>query len=566
MKDIKNQKSAAMRHRLRTWLKTIYMRLSPLYRRQCAVEHQINTAVQQVLDRIGVIETTLKENENRRQDIANAALQQALDRIGSVETTLKENESKWQDIANVALQQTLDRIGSVETTLKEQLKEHESRWRDQANAALQQMLNRLGAADLRLKTMNQTINMVSVKTSTLNLHATRGGGGVNRRTITVFFLVHNIEVWSSLDGVYRAMLKDGLFSVIVASCHRKYPSGTSYHDEDVVHEGLQKAGVHHIRFVSEDGYEELTILKRLRPDVIFRQSPWDNDIPPAFSRENLMFARLYYVPYEIMLLLIDTDKNKNENEKFMTNYHHSVEHTFVLNETVKQEYEDRYAAASVAVTDHPRVDEILRAKPEWPLYTNNAFRVLWSPHHSIFDGWYDFGTFLTTCEPILAMAADTADADFLLAMHPGLLGSFERLEKDNPKEYARVQHFFAEWERLPNTGTLRHGGYMTAMKASDLLITDGISLLAEYQFVTKPILFIEREGHTEFNSIGKRMSAGWNTVASTDMDTLKEMVLYFKNGGTDSHRDAQIKNVEFLTQHLNAAENILHIIKQDFGF
>ncbi|MDR2783700.1 MAG: hypothetical protein LBB48_07685, partial [Treponema sp.] len=165
----------------------------------------------------------------------------------------------------------------------------------------------------------------------------------------------------------------------------------------------------------------------------------------------------------------------------------------------------------------------------------------------------------------LALATDIADADFLLAIHPGLLGSFERLEKDSPEKYMRVRRFFTEWERLPNTGVLWHGGYMTVMKASDLFITDGVSLLAEYQFVNKPILFIEREGHAAFNSLGKKMSAGWNTIASTDMDTLREMVLYFKAGGIDGHAKAQIENVTSLTQHRNAAENILRTIKQDVG-
>jgi hypothetical protein len=295
--------------------------------------------------------------------------------------------------------------------------------------------------------------------------------------------------------------------------------------------------------------------------VIFRQSQWDNDIPPAFSMENIRFARLYSVPYAIMPLL------DNSSKKFLTNSFHNLECTFVINEAVKQEYEtyDAVGARKVVVTGHPRVDEILIAEPDWPLHTHNTFRVLWSPHHSIFQGWNDFGTFLTTCEPMLAFAADSADTDFLLSIHPGLIGSFERLEKNSPGEYIKVRNFFTEWDRLPNTGTLWHGGYMTAMKASDLLITDGISLLTEYQFVNKPILFIEREGHAAFNSLGRKMSSGWNTVASTDMDALREMALYFKAGGIDGHAKAQIENVTFLTQHRNAAENILRTIKQDVG-
>jgi hypothetical protein len=370
-------------------------------------------------------------------------------------------------------------------------------------------------------------------------------------------------VWSSLNGVYRAMLNDRRFTVNVASCNRKYPGGTTYHDENVVHEGLQKAGVHHIRFTSEGGWDDLALLKRLRPDVIFRQSQWDADIPPAFSVENLRFARLYNISYGMMPLLDNPDSGK----KISTNFLNNIECTFVVNEVVKQEYKtlDAIGARRVLTTGHPRVDEILDTEPEWPLNTRNTFRVIWSPHHSIFQGWSDFGTFLTTCEPMLALATDIADADFLLSIHPGLIGAFERLERNDSEAHKKVLNFFAEWKRLPNTGVLWHGGYIPAMKASDLLITDGISLLSEYQFVNKPILFLEREGHAAFNNLGKKMSSGWNTVASTDMDKLKEMTLYFKAGGVDSHSAAQIENVAFLTQHRNAAENILRVIKHDFG-
>jgi hypothetical protein len=502
------QIGASVRRVVRTWFKAIYWKLSPLYRRLIALENQVNAVNQQTFNRIGIVESKL--------EIMN---QQIHDRLGAAVSELREDGNGRRGI----IRQTLDKLGAVES---------------------------------KLKIMNQTMNMVSVKTSAL----TSPGGGGGKRTITVFFLVHNIEVWSSLHGVYRAMLEDEQFTVIVASCNRKYPSGTSYHDEDVVHEGLQKAGVHHIRFTSEGGWEDLNILKRLRPDVIFRQSQWDNDIPPAFSVENLRFARLYSVPYVIVPFF-------DNSKKFSTNFSHNLECTFVVNEALKQEYEtnDVTGATRAAATGHPRVDEILSAEPDWPLHTHNTFRVLWSPHHSIFQGWYDFGTFLTTCEPILSMATNIADVDFLLAIHPGLIGSFERLEKEFPETHKKVRNFFIEWDRLPNTSTLWHGGYMTAMKASDLLITDGISLLIEYQFVNKPILFIEREGHAAFNSLIRKMSSGWNTVASTDMDALREMVLYFKAGGIDGHAKAQIENVTSLTQHRNVAENILRTIKQDVG-
>lgn len=412
-------------------------------------------------------------------------------------------------------------------------------------------IDRLDAARSQgFNLLNQTVNMNSV----------RIGGLAGGRRKRVLFLVHNIEVWTSLNGVFRTMEEDKeSFEVIVASINRRYPSSDIYQGEDVVHAKLSEMGVSHIRLTNDDSFVDLDLVKVIRPDIIFRQSFWDADVPPAFSTENLRFARLYSVPYVLLTLI-----NHGIENELMSRYAKGIEKCFVLNEEVKEYYNqndsgpDRYYPAG-----HPRVDEILNAQPEWPLGDNPNFKVIWSAHHSIFSDWNNFGVFLDVYDHLLGIASRHPDIDFLFSPHPGLKGSFEKLSRESPKRHEAVLEFLARWEELPNTGTINDGGYIPAMKASDILVVDGISLLTEYQLVRKPIIFLESDNHVPFNRFGKMVAEGTEVTDYHSADGIEEAILHHRAGGEDKHHDAQDRTYEFLTRHLGAAQTITEAIKAD---
>lgn len=50
--------------------------------------------------------------------------------------------------------------------------------------------------------------------------------------ITCLFLVHNIESWDSIFSIYKLMLSNKKFHVIVASINRRYPGSQVFKDED----------------------------------------------------------------------------------------------------------------------------------------------------------------------------------------------------------------------------------------------------------------------------------------------------------------------------------------------
>ena len=64
--------------------------------------------------------------------------------------------------------------------------------------------------------------------------------------------------------------------------------------------------------------------------------------------------------------------------------------------------------------------------------------------------------------------------------------------------------WLAAWHALPNTTIDSQSGPAELFVGCDVLLTDGISFLAEYPLVTgKPSVFIENQGHWEFSELGE---------------------------------------------------------------
>ncbi|ADP12972.1 conserved hypothetical protein [Erwinia sp. Ejp617] len=375
--------------------------------------------------------------------------------------------------------------------------------------------------------------------------------------ISCIFLVHNISAWDSLSPVYEAMQADNSFYPTVASINKKFPGEVNFGGEDIVHEKLSEQNIEHIRLKSENSYEDLDIIKTINPDVIFRQSQWDADIPPAFSSEELNFCHLAYVPYEIMNFLGNVDPNI-ENSPF----HKHCSMLFVANEYAGNALKENDSLNNdrIYITGHPKVESLLAAKEEWPIKSTDGekkYRVLWGAHHSIDHNWSNFGTFLTIFKQMLNWAETTPDIEIVFSPHPALMTV---LRSERYRDYrVETDIFFKRWNELPNTDIFENNTYGGIFKASDALIIDGISWLLEYQILNKPIIFIEREDHLPFLKSGEIIANSVYRVAN--FEAAKEALIdLLKTGGDPFKQQREITHNELLSIR-NASENILKVIK-----
>ena len=121
--------------------------------------------------------------------------------------------------------------------------------------------------------------------------------------IKIAFLIANINAWYSVGTLIDAMQKDNAFEVTVFSIHKRFPGQTDYSGEEKVHQFLNEKNVPHIRLAMPNSFHGLEILRSFAPHVIFRQSQWEADYPPAFNSQYLGFAHLINIPYELVNFL-----------------------------------------------------------------------------------------------------------------------------------------------------------------------------------------------------------------------------------------------------------------------
>lgn len=376
----------------------------------------------------------------------------------------------------------------------------------------------------------------------------------------VLFLVHNPEAWYALADVYAEMAAAPDFSTLVASIPRRYPGSPEFKDEDHVHARLVEFGVPHLRFNHPDPFQDLVTARAFAPDVIFRQSQWEPDVPEAFSAAQLSFARLCLVPYTAMSLLGSSHDPGRRNPAHDTVYAHSVWRVFHANDL------SRAAALAAApwaipdrhlVTGHPKGETLLREASASP-GGDGRFTVLWSSHHSITDEWSRFGTFHQTAFDMVEVARTHPQWTFVFSPHPALRTRLEAADPPLSREF--VDRFWDEWNALPNTELFPGGAYAGLFARSNVLVSDGISWLLEFQLLKRPVVFLERENHRALSEIGEIALAGMNRVSSiSEAVTLLETLA---DGGDDPMASGQHDVVARLFGEPGAAHRVGQVIRE----
>ncbi|MDL2210627.1 hypothetical protein LJC26_07485 [Desulfovibrio sp. OttesenSCG-928-O18] len=380
------------------------------------------------------------------------------------------------------------------------------------------------------------------------------------KKIRVVFLVHNIANWDCLSGVYAAMVADDAFSPVVASLPRRFPGSNKFECEEETDQALTKLGVDHIRLTNADSYADLEVIKNMQPDFLFRQSWWDYDIPEAYAARNLGFSKLCYIPYCILFmtgLSLSPDVRGFLEACDIVFFPDNVTHQLYLLLT------ENKAKGKGYITGNPSIAAAREAEPHWPINSPTEkprYRIIWAPHHSITGHDLHYGTFLETSPMILNWATSAKDIEFVLRPHPALLSTLDSLAPVDTHQV--IPRFFDAWNALENTSFSTGETYWSLFAASDLMLSDGISFLLEYQVFQKPVIFIERPDRAPFLPHMRRLEDGIHTVKS--VPEAMEKIISFKNGYPDPLKEEQAKIcTEFFHAH-GSVERIIAALKENY--
>ena len=96
----------------------------------------------------------------------------------------------------------------------------------------------------------------------------------------------------------------------------------------------------------------------------------------------------------------------------------------------------------------------------------------------------------------------------------------------------------------------------------DVCVSDGISMLVEFQIANKPVIHVAREGHRPFNELGRVAQRGFHTVSTTV--EARAIVDRFAAGEPDPLADAQERVVAELFGEHDAAREIVDYIRDNW--
>jgi CDP-glycerol glycerophosphotransferase (TagB/SpsB family) len=194
---------------------------------------------------------------------------------------------------------------------------------------------------------------------------------------------------------------------------------------------------------------------------------------------------------------------------------------FLQDADTKEAFDSNGRADHAFLTGTPKIDALLEAKdkvePAWPIERTlsdgtKPMRVIWAPHHSYGASWLNFGHFTNQKDSMLEYAQKNPDIDIVLRPHPFLFGTLTGRDLMSSEE---LTDWRLKWDLLPNTFTDIDGPFTSLALASDVMITDGVSFIAEYPLVTrKSVIFWEKPDHWEFSPLGKIAAATTHTVSS----------------------------------------------------
>lgn len=350
--------------------------------------------------------------------------------------------------------------------------------------------------------------------------ATRKMGRSSPR-IRCVFLVHAVESWDAQIDIYEAMARDPRFDPIVATINRKFPGDGAYGGEAQTSAALDSEGIAHLRLGMEPSFAALDILRALAPDVIFRQSQWEHDVPPAFATERLNFARICSVPYGMSIVAQFSQGQAHpggvDPQSFDQPYHRAAWRVFCETRQTRDYFVQFHHAdpAKFVVSGYPKLSRLLRAREQadrWPVGNpaRRRRRVIWAPHYSVRTSWLGFGVFDRIYRDFLDYAAQRPDMEFVLKPHPAL---FPFAVSSGAMAQADLDGFLAAWRALPNCA-VETGTYAHLFAASDMMITDGLSFFTEYPIFEKPLIFFDSGRHVALNALGRQALAAARHVDS----------------------------------------------------
>lgn len=324
----------------------------------------------------------------------------------------------------------------------------------------------------------------------------------NKEKIKVAFVCEENQKWG-YTKLYKLFLSNSRFEVLPVILYPIITSSRVEFTQKANFEFFKNEGIEAL-----DGYDykndEIIPLESFQPDLVFYQQPWylNNLNHPQHVSE---FALTLMSPYGFTTLgekNWGSDLVKAVYSSLWMFFSETKYHLNFYKKAANMRFKDNlYPSGSVKLDAYFSFDKTEVSN----LWKGEGKRIIYAPHHSIFNNGLKMSTFHKNFKFFLDFAKTHPSLSFIFKPHPALKNACVQFGLMSEVKY---NNYLDEWRNLPNSDVYEGGRYFELFKTSDVLVTDASSFPAEYFPTRKPIIFLERKDKAPLDAFGKKLFLG----------------------------------------------------------
>ncbi len=356
--------------------------------------------------------------------------------------------------------------------------------------------------------------------------------------IKIYFIVISAAEWSA-DELYNKLKNDEYVDckIIISPLIDRDKDGmlNSYHQ---VRDFFAQKGYDYIEGYHLDN-DKICSFESIceSPDIIIHLTPWYNSMPESYRITQYPLHILNcYIPY-------GTSTGDSVDGSYMKRFSYNKEFMSfqwrIYADSMKnlQGYQAHslLKGKNVRYSGYAKMDRFLERhqysvediKELWKIpdgiNCKEIKKVIIAPHHS-FLGYAGirFSTFKNNAHFLYYLAEKYKDeVSFVLKPHPSM--RVRAVEAGVFADYTEYDAYIKKWNDLPNARVVQESDYLDIFETSDGMIMDSISFLAEYLYLNKPLLFLQRQGQA-FTQLGKAIVESYYTVKGEDYSGIEKFL------------------------------------------
>lgn len=356
----------------------------------------------------------------------------------------------------------------------------------------------------------------------------RNKGRITKRKRIVFLTVYP-QGWNSLKTVYESMKQIGGIEVmILAWTGYPYPGNTGEYWKSIDYNAIISSN------------EKIIDLRKLKPDIVIRQTPYNDEYPKCYSAKNISkVSRLCYIPYSY-----EPSPLKHLKIEYNNHFLPYLSAVFCDNSCTMEYCQNTIAGsrytADIKCYDYgfPRFDisAIEKYRDRYKVY-------LWLPRWSLDSENNDGSSFFLFFDKLMDYFSEHENIRLIIRPHPSMFNNFVKNKALTEEEVIQIKRKIADASNVTLDET---ADYIVSFNESDVLISDFSSLVVEYFLTGKPVLYCGNMD--EYNCIVHRMIElsykvdSWNDLRNKievltcgEDATVKERMEFVRQFRMDEH-------------------------------